>query len=37
LNDNNAKVLGHAQQSFKGIITNPNLQQLIEQNLSMIV
>lgn len=37
LNDNNAKVLSHAQQSFKSIILNQNLAQLIEQNLSMIV
>jgi|LauGreDrversion4_2_1035121.scaffolds.fasta_scaffold27669_5 hypothetical protein len=37
LNDNNAKVLSHAQQQFRNVVMNPNLQQLIEQNLTMIV
>ena len=37
LNDNNAKVLSHAQQSFRSIILNESLRNIIEQNLSMIV
>ena len=37
LNDNNDKVLAHAQQAFKTILLNENLKNLIEQNLTMIV
>lgn len=37
LNDNNAKVLSYAQQTFRTIILNENLRGLIEQNLTMII
>eukprot|EP00347_Sterkiella_histriomuscorum_P023335 403335038 len=37
LNDNNAKVLSHAQLTFRTLLLNESLRNVIEQNLSMIV